>query len=148
MPANNRREPEQKKGQSKSQVNDVAGNVNDSEDDAQESQGQYNEDGGLEPGDINVADNESLDSKDAMRQTRKGFDDESEIAPNNKAGMTAKSLVAEAQVKGKIVQRRAAVRRQAETEAQKKEVKSIEKFAEEKRLIVAPELMASKDEEK
>jgi hypothetical protein len=40
------------------------------------------------------------------------------------------------------------VRRQAETETQKKEVKPIEKYAEEKRLIVAPELMASKDEEK
>ena len=36
-------------------------------------------------------------------------DNENELAPNNAAGQAAKSLVAEASIKGKIVERRKAV---------------------------------------
>lgn len=92
---------------------DVAGNVNESEDDAAQSQG-----GGLEPDQINVANNDSEDSDSPFKQNtgRKGLDDDTEIVPNNTVGAFAKSMVAEAQVKAKIVQRRQAIARQQQPE--------------------------------
>lgn len=90
---------------------EMSGPVQESDDDVAESQGQLNEDvpdGGINMSDIRVAQNDSDDEahENSPFKNMQASDDEADLAPNNAAGATAKSLVALASVKGKVVARK------------------------------------------
>lgn len=94
----------------------MSGPVQESDDDVTESQGQLIEDvpdGGINMSDIRVAQNESDEEvhENSPFKNMQASDDEADLAPNNAAGATAKSLVALASLKGKVIARRKGVKR-------------------------------------